>query len=243
MATTYITLVNDLLRRLNEVTLTTSGEGFSTAKNVQAIAKDAINNSIREILQDGHQFPFLKTTTTQTLTAGTGTYDLPTDTASVDWETFYLQALSSAGNTARSLPTIPFEEYVRVYKAIEENSGTGATSSPDLVYQTSEEKFGVTPLPDAAYVIEYVYYKFPADLSAFDDEMIIPDRFKYIIIDGAMVYMMRFRSNEQSAQIHQAKFQEGIKAMRRLLLDDPLFVRSSMINRPKFTSQMLRLSG
>ena len=243
MATTYITLVNDLLRRLNEVTLTTSGEGFSTAKNVQAIAKDAINNSIREILQDGHQFPFLKTTTTQTLTAGTGTYDLPTDTASVDWETFYLQALSSAGNTARSLPTIPFEEYVRIYKAIEENSGTGARSSPDLVYQTSEEKFGVTPLPDAAYVIEYVYYKFPADLSAFDDEMIIPDRFKYIIIDGAMVYMMRFRSNEQSAQIHQAKFQEGIKAMRRLLLDDPLFVRSSMINRPKFTSQMLRLSG
>ena len=243
MATTYITLVNDLLRRLNEVTLTTSGEGFSTAKNVQAIAKDAINNSIREILQDGHQFPFLKTTNTQTLTAGTGTYDLPTDMASVDWDTFYLQALSSAGNTARSLPTIPFEEYVRIYKAIEENSGTGARSSPDLVYQTSEEKFGVTPLPDAAYVIEYVYYKFPADLSAFDDEMIIPDRFKYIIIDGAMVYMMRFRSNEQSAQIHQAKFQEGIKAMRRLLLDDPLFVRSSMINRPKFTSQMLRLSG
>jgi len=231
------------LRRLNEVTLTTSGEGFSTAKNVQAIAKDAINNSIREILQDGHQFPFLKTTNTQTLTIGTGTYDLPTDMASVDWDTFYLQALSSAGNTARSLPTIPFEEYVRVYKAIEENSGTGARSSPDLVYQTSEEKFGVTPLPDAAYVIEYVYYKFPADLSAFDDEMIIPDRFKYIIIDGAMVYMMRFRSNEQSAQIHQAKFQEGIKAMRRLLLDDPLFVRSSMINRPKFTSQMLRLSG
>ena len=243
MATTYITLVNDLLRRLNEVPLTTSGEGFSTAKNVQAIAKDAINNAIREILQDGHQFPFLKTTTTQTLTAGTGTYDLPTDMASVDWDTFYLQALSSAGNTARSLPTIPFEEYVRIYKAIEENSGTGARSSPDLVYHTSEEKFGVTPLPDAAYVIEYVYYKFPADLSAFDDEMIIPDRFKYIIIDGAMVYMMRFRSNEQSAQIHQAKFQEGIKAMRRLLLDDPLFVRSSMINRPKFTSQMLRLSG
>ena len=243
MATTYITLVNDLLRRLNEVTLNTAGDGFSTAKNVQAIAKDAINNSIREILQDGHQFPFLKTTTTQTLTAGTGTYDLPTDMASVDWDTFYLQALSSAGNTARSLPTIPFEEYVRIYKAIEENSGTGARSSPDLVYQTSEEKFGVTPLPDAAYVIEYVYYKFPADLSAFDDEMIIPDRFKYIIIDGAMVYMMRFRSNEQSAQIHQAKFQEGIKSMRRLLLDDPLFVRSSMINRPKFTSQMLRLSG
>ena len=91
MATTYITLCNDLLRRLNEVTFDTSGDGFSGAKNIQAIAKDAINNSIREILQDGHQFPFLKTTTTQTMTAGTGTYDFPSDLASVDCDTVYIK--------------------------------------------------------------------------------------------------------------------------------------------------------
>ena len=52
MSTTYLALTNDLLRRINEVQLTTAN--FATAKNVQAIAKDAINNSIREILQDGH---------------------------------------------------------------------------------------------------------------------------------------------------------------------------------------------
>ena len=40
MATTFLTLTNELLRRLNEVTLTT--DTFATAKNVQAIAKDAI---------------------------------------------------------------------------------------------------------------------------------------------------------------------------------------------------------
>ena len=242
MATTYLTLVNDLLRRLNEVTLATSGDGFDTAKNVQAIAKDAINNSIREILQDGHEFPFLKTTTTQTLTAGTGTYDFPTDLASVDWDTFYLRALSSAGNSAKALSTIPFEQYVRFYKSVEENAGTGGRTVPSVIYQTSEEKFGVTPLPDAAYVIEYVYYKTPDELSAFSSTMIIPDRFKYIVIDGAMVYMMRFRSNEQSAQIHQQKFKEGVKSMRRLLLDDPLSVRSTVITRPKYASHMLSLS-
>ena len=242
MATTYLTLVNDLLRRLNEVTLATSGDGFDTAKNVQAIAKDAINNAIREILQDGHEFSFLKTTTTQTLTAGTGTYDFPTDLASVDWDTFYLRALSSAGNSAKALSTIPFEQYVRFYKSVEENAGTGGRTVPSVIYQTSEEKFGVTPLPDAAYVIEYVYYKTPDELSAFSSTMIIPDRFKYIVIDGAMVYMMRFRSNEQSAQIHQQKFKEGVKSMRRLLLDDPLSVRSTVITRPKYSSHMLSLS-
>ncbi len=243
MSTTYIILVNDLLRRLNEVNLDVNGDGFGTAKNVQAIAKDAINNSIREILQDGHQFPFLKTTTTQTLTVGTGTYDFPTDLASADWDTFYLRSLTSANNSAKSLSTIPFDQYIKFYKSVEENAGTGGHTIPTIIYQTSEEKFGVTPIPDAAYVVEYVYYKFPADLSAYTDTTLIPDRFKYIIIDGAMVYMMRFRSNEQSAQIHQQKFKEGVKSMRRLLLDDPLSIRSTVIDRPKFSSHMLSLGS
>ena len=71
--------------------------------------------------------------------------------------------------------------------------------------------------------------------------MIIPDRFKYIIIDGGMVYMMRFRSNEQSAQIHQQKFTQGIKTMRRLLLDDPISVRSTMFVKTKYNSKYLRV--
>ena len=43
---TYVVLVNELLRRLNEVTLDTAGDGFDTVRNVQALAKDAVNNSI-----------------------------------------------------------------------------------------------------------------------------------------------------------------------------------------------------
>lgn len=245
MSTTYITLCNDLLKRINEVTFVTSGDGFSSAKNIQAIAKDAVNNSIREILQDGHQFPFLKVSKSQTLTAGTKTYDFPTDpdTASVDWNTFYLNELESASNSPRALPTISFEEYTQKYRAIEDASGTSGRASPSIVYQTAEEKFGVTPIPDAAYIVDYVYYKTPSDLSSFDDATVIPNRFKHIIIDGAMVYMMRFRSNEQSAQIHQQKFNEGIKVMRRLLLDDPISVRSSMIIKPKYASNMLSLGS
>ncbi len=70
----YVTLVNELLRRLNEVTLDANGEGFDSVRNVQALAKDAINNSIRLIVQDGQEWPFLKTTETQSLTAGTRQY-------------------------------------------------------------------------------------------------------------------------------------------------------------------------
>jgi hypothetical protein len=44
-----------------------------------------------------------------------------------------------------------------------------------------------------------------------------------------MTFMMLYRSNEQSAAIHRDKFENGIKTMRRLLLDEPLTMRSTMI--------------
>jgi hypothetical protein len=97
------------------------------------------------------------------------------------------------------------------------------------VYQTQEMKFGVNPLPDAAYEIEYKYWSYAPDLSDSADVPVIPDRFKHVIIDGAMMYLMMFRSNEQSAGIHRDKFQDGIKMMRRLLLDEPLSVTSTAI--------------
>ena len=227
---TYVSLVNELLRRLNEVTLDTAGDGFDTVRNVQALAKDAVNNSIRNILQTGQEWPFLKTTYTQTLAAGTRTYDFPADFSRADWQTFYLKSLSSVGNQPSPLTSIPFDEYIQKYRTSDD---TGDEATPLLVYQTNESKFGVTPVPDAAYEIEYVYWSYPADLTLFDDVAVIPDRFKHVIIDGAMMYMMRFRSNDQSAQVHQGNFEDGIKAMRRVLVDEPLRVRSTVVDRTR----------
>ena len=233
MATTYITLVNDTLRRLNEVTLDTSGEGFDTVRNVQGLAKDAVNNSIRLIIQDGQEYPFLKTTNTQTLTQAQRTYDFPTDMGTVDWDSFFLKKTSGLDNTPRPLTTITYSDYLQNYRTQDdEGDQTNGIGKPKFVYQTLEEKFGVTPLTDAAYEVEYVYFSFPADLTTHTDTTIIPDRFKHVIIDGAIMFIMRFRSNEQSATTHQRNFEEGIKAMRRILLDDNLYVRSTIINRP-----------
>jgi hypothetical protein len=237
---TYVTLVNELLRRLNEVTLDTAGDGFDTVRNVQALAKDAINNSIRNILQTGQEWPFLKVTYTQTLTAGTRLYDFPADFASVDWDTFYIKQLSATSNTPSFLPTISFEEYTQRYRGLDDQADSGSgISAPQRIYQTYESKFGVTPVPDNSYEIEYVYWKFPADLVFYNDTCLIPDRFNHVLIDGAMMYMMRFRSNDQSAAIHQQNFDNGIRSMRRILMDDPLDIRSTVVQRNKSFSNTI----
>jgi len=137
------------------------------------------------------------------------------------------------------LPSVSYEEYIQRYRHFDDTGDQTGISAPTLVYQTDELKFGVTPIPDNSYEIEYVYYKFPADLSLFNDTTIIPDRFKHVLIDGAMMYMMRFRSNEQSAAMHQNNFEDGIKLMRRVLVDEPLRVRSTVVDRINSSNQVL----
>jgi hypothetical protein len=234
---TYVTLVNELLRRMNEVTLDTAGDGFDSVRNVQALAKDAVNSSIRLILQDGQEWPFLKTTYTQTLTIGTRQYDFPADYSSTDWDTFYLKKLSSENNSPMPLSVISYEQYIQNVRPSDDTGDqVNGDGPPALVYQTLGTAFGVSPIPNAAYEIEYVYWKFPTDLTAFNDVAIIPDRFKHVVIDGAMMFMMRFRSNEQSAAMHQNNFEDGIKTMRRVLIDDTLFVRSTVVGDSRTSS-------
>jgi len=229
---TYVTLVNELLRRLNEVTLDTAGDGFDTVRNVQALAKDAVNSSVRLILQNGQEWPFLKTTYTQTLTAGTRQYSFPADYSSADWDTFYLKRLSSVDNAPTTLKPISYEEYIQTHRAVDDTGDQiNGDNAPDYVYQTFGEDFGLTPVPNAAYEVEYVYWSYPSDMTLFDDVCIVPDRFKHVVIDGAMMFMMRFRSNEQSAAMHQNNFENGIKSMRRVLMDDPISVRSTVVTR------------
>lgn len=233
---TFINLTNELLRRLNEVQITESE--FTSVKNVQALAKDSINSSIRQMMQDAQEWPFSLVTYEQTLVAGTGTYSFPADYSKADWDTFYIKQLGSENNTPKKLNLITYDQYLSNYRTVEDLSGTTGRTDPNYVYMTQEEKFGVTPIPDAAYVVEYRYWKYPADLTASSDTALIPDRFKHVVIDGAMMYMMMFRSNEQSAAMHEEKFKDGIKIMRRLLLDQPVNVTSFVVQRPYRNMQL-----
>jgi len=233
---TFISLTNELLRRMGEVVLDTTE--FAGARNIQALAKNAINSSIRELMHGAQEWPFALTTYTQTMTAGTGTYSFPSDLSSVDWESFYLKQLTAANNDPSRLPVLTYVDHLDNYRPNEDMTGVGGRGVPVAVYQTQESKFGVTPKPDQAYEIEYKYWSFPAALSADTDVAIIPDRFNGVLLDGAMFNMLMFRSNEQGATMYKEKFDLGIRTMRRLLLDEPLYMRSTMIVKPSFNPRV-----
>ncbi len=233
---TYLSLTNELLRRMGEVTMDSTE--FDGARNIQSLAKNAINSSVRELMHSAQEWPFALTTKTQTMTVGIGTYSFPADTSSVDWESFYLKKLAAADNDPTRLAVLTYTDYLDNYRPGEDMNGTGGYGPAIAVYQTQDSKFGVTPIPDQAYEIEYKYWSFPADLIESTDVCIVPDRFTSVLIDGAMFYMLMFRSNEQGASIYKDKFDVGIRTMRRLLLDEPLYMRSTMIVKPSFNPRV-----
>lgn len=231
---TYVSLVNEVLRRMNEVQLDTGGDGFNDTRNLQALAKDAVNSSVREILQVSQEWPFTFNTYTQTMTAGAGVYDFPADYSKADWDTFYIKRLNV--NDPQRMSVISYDDYIKRYRTVEDTSGEAGYAVPLIVYKTQDTKFGVTPIPDDAYEIEYRYWSFPADMSLYNDTCVIPDRFKTVVVDGAMMYMMRFRANDQGGAVHQQKFEDGIDNMRRLLLDSPMYISSTVIAGRQFNA-------
>ena len=229
MATTFITLVNDTLRRLNEVELTSTD--FATATGFRALVKDAVNASLQEISQKEFEFPFNHTTGSLTLVAGTSQYTLATDLKVADWDSFRINYDSSNNYSARVLKLLNYDSYNRRYFERDSEADTGDRDQPIYVYRTLDTKAGFTPIPDAAYSVSYDYFAYATDLSASTDTMTVPDAFKHVVLDGALYHCFIFRDNSQQAGIAKAKFDEGIERMRTLLINSFVDVRDTRVNR------------
>ena len=126
MSGTFLSLTNSVLARLNEVQLTASN--FSAARGIQIQAQNAVNESISYINQSEFNYPFNHATETKTLTAGIVRYSIPTDTKSVDYNTFRIVKDSDLGNSGGRLTILDYNDYVNSYISQEDeiNSTTAA---------------------------------------------------------------------------------------------------------------------
>ena len=226
MAYNFLGLVNDINRRLNEVELTSSN--FAAATGFYSQAKDAVNASIRYMNQSEYEWPFNHVEQEDVLTVGVTRYVFPVDCKVIDFDTFRIKEDTTLGNGTVKLPIISYEEYLDKYVEQEYNS-TSRQGVPQLVAHGPALEYILTPEPDAAYTVVYEYYRVPVDLELYDDVPAVPERFKHVVVDGAMHYAYLFRGNSQDALIAKEKYQEGIKNMRSMLINRTYYVRSYMI--------------
>ena len=96
MATTYLTLSNNVLQELNEVALTSSN--FSSSRGIQTSVKNFVNKSIHDIYNEAGEIPALHTSTTKNTVLGTQEYALESDMRKVDWDSFFLKPVELITN-------------------------------------------------------------------------------------------------------------------------------------------------
>jgi hypothetical protein len=141
---------------------------------------------------------------------------------------FRIKRNSTLNVATTKLQSMTYQEYLDKYSDYEYNSDTGIRGKPRYVARTPSQEFIIFPTPDKAYELIYEYYRNPVELDLYDDVPTVPQEFKHVITDGAMYYAYQFRGDNQSAQLSQQKFEQGIKYMRSLHINTYDYVRSTV---------------
>ena len=110
---------------------------------------------------------------------------------------------------------------------------------PRSIVRTPDNNYLLYPYPDKAYALVFDYYTFPSDLSAHGDTTSIPDRFGPVIIDGATAFVYQYRGELNQYQLNFSRFEQGIKNMQSLLINKYEYIRSTVINRPRGSTNFM----
>ena len=242
MATTYLTLSNEVLREINEVQLTSSN--FSDAVGIQAFVKETINRSLDDIANEEPQLPFFAAAAsggtdpfygnvTVATVAGTrwyvlksGSSSITTDYSSIDWDDFYITTISVSGESApyvsRGLKFLTLTDWRR-YLRDSENSDDADTQKwgePKYVIRSPDHrKFGLSPIPDKVYNIHFYAYTIPTALSAHGDAIVFPDQYASIIMAKTRYYVHQFKDNLQQAAFAMEDYKKGMRHMKSNLIN------------------------
>ena len=242
MATTYLTLSNEVLRELNEVQLTSSN--FSDAIGIQAFVKESINRSLNDIANEEPQLPFFAAAAsggtdpfygnvTVATVKGTrwyvlksGSSSITTDYSSIDWDDFYITTISVSGESApyvsRGLKFITLTDWRRYLRDSEnaDDADTQVYAEPKYVIRSPDHrKFGLSPIPDKVYNIHFYAYTIPTALSAHGDAIVLPDQYAPIISARTRYYVHQFKDNLQQAAFAMEDYKKGMRHMKSNLIN------------------------
>ena len=227
MASSYLVLINNVLRDLNEVELTSSN--FSASRGIQTAVKDYVNRAIDDIINADTEWPFTVVNKTFNTGAGTRLYTRValgvTNTKTVDFDSFTF--LEASDKKEITLEYITYSEYLDNYHERDTDPTGNSRAIPVYIYEDPENNIGLSPVPDkATYTVKYYYYATHTALSSATDTSSIPTRFENVIIERAKYYSFTLRGDVQNAQLAQMQFDKSIKRMRVELINKQLYMRA-----------------
>jgi hypothetical protein len=242
MATTFLTLTNDVLRELNEIELTSAT--FASSQGIQSFVKNSINKSINDIANEEPQLPFFSVApsggtdpfygnVTVASVAGTrwytiksGSSSITTDYSSLDWDDFYITTIGVNGETApyvsNGLTFITLEDWKSYRRDLEneDDADSQVWGEPNFVIRSPDHrKFGLSPIPDKVYNVHFYAFDKPTALSAHGDAITFPDQYSNVITARTRYYVWQFKDSPQQAAFALDDYKKGMKHMKSNLIN------------------------
>jgi hypothetical protein len=237
MATTFLTLTNDVLRELNEIELTSAN--FASSQGIQSFVKNSINKSINDIANEEPQLPFFAVAAsggtdpfygnvtvasvagTRWYTIKSGSSSITTDYSSLDWDDFYITTIGVSGEeapyTSKGLRFLSLDDWTRYFRDTEnqDDADSQAWGEPKYVIRSPDHrKFALSPIPDKVYNVHFYAYAVPTPLSAHGDETVLPDQYTNVITARTRYYVWQFKDSPQQATFALDDFKKGMKYMK-----------------------------
>jgi len=227
MPSTYITLCNQVLRRLNEVEISESD--FANVRGIQSVVKDSVKSAIAKINQAEYGWPFNAAEHTQVLTAGQSEYVWPDYYKISDWSSFQIQKDTALGCDYYTLKYMERDSWYESHRDEDYSAGSAGRGKPTHVFPGHGNGFGVTPSPDKAYSVRFRYFLNYSDITAFNDVTRIPTSFDTVIVDGALYHLYMFKDNLEAAQAAFVAFERGIKDLQTLYINNYEYIRDTRV--------------
>jgi hypothetical protein len=242
MSTSYLDLTNELLRELNEVSLTASS--FASAVGVQQHVKDSINRAYFDIITEEPQWPFLSVAESGDVdpmygnvyvetVAGTRFYELKpasdsitTDYGSIDWDNFYITTVGVNGETApytgnnlNFMTTEAWKTFRRVSENLDDADAQTFGVPNSVIRSPDSRKFGLSPIPNKVYRVWFYAWVLPTRLVAHTDTLVFPEMYSSTLLAKARYYIWQFKDNPQAAAFALDDYKKGLRSMRSNLIE------------------------
>lgn len=213
----FIEYTNIILQAINEVPL--SPQQFPTARGLQQFAKETVNRTYFDIVAQD-QWPWMMngddTLGAKELTGERSIAPLSTWTQipvtnpykdTVDWSSIYWK---DEDGSKQSLTELNWEQY--------EDSVIEDEGVPRYIVKSADgQSMGLLPFPksDNKGKLYYRIWTRPSRFSLYADEVPLPEQDYTVLIDGALHHMWSFRGNVEQAQLAYARYESGLKRLRR----------------------------
>ena len=225
-ASASLSTVKNREYRVQVRVMDTSSSGSSLKVQVGTSAAGTQNLSTTVTVSDFGDGKILDTTFTATASTSHITLDND-DSNNLDVDFVKV----SENLPPKKLTYITYDDYRRRFLATAQTNNSDHYGTPDYVFKTQDDKFGLYRVPDSdGYTINYEYWKTHSDLSASTDTPDIPARFHDVVVARAKYYIYNLRSDPQFTQFADRDYREGVKRMRIELINAPSEMLDTRVN-------------